>query len=186
MPGAQATLDEFFRLCDEAGPEGCAFADDSAAAVRRSRRPTEAGRRSRSSIPSPASRSLLRYSDLIGITLGALYDSIQLAGTRPGPVADRTTCIAGGDRRGDGSGGSEGGPGRRVASRTPLSELRRGIPRRLLLGQRQPRRLRLLVDCRRRIRRPVRLLRPDLDLGLLHLRLLARVRPGPLPRPVRP
>jgi pimeloyl-ACP methyl ester carboxylesterase len=29
--GAQATLDEFFRLCDEVGPERCAFSGDSAA-----------------------------------------------------------------------------------------------------------------------------------------------------------
>ena len=29
--GAQATLEEFFRLCDAAGPEGCAFAGNSAA-----------------------------------------------------------------------------------------------------------------------------------------------------------
>ena len=29
--GAQATLDEFFRLCDEAGPDRCAFAGDAAA-----------------------------------------------------------------------------------------------------------------------------------------------------------
>ena len=28
--GAQATLEEFFRLCDAAGPEGCAFAGTSA------------------------------------------------------------------------------------------------------------------------------------------------------------
>ena len=52
--GAQATLDEFFRLCDEAGPAGCAFSGDSAARYDAIAEPCSAGR-SRSPTRSPGS-----------------------------------------------------------------------------------------------------------------------------------
>ena len=70
--GAQATLDEFFRLCD-AGGDVCAFSGDAAerfaALAQRLRdEPIE--------ITFPdGTTGLLDYSNLIGITLGALYDS---------------------------------------------------------------------------------------------------------------
>ena len=41
--GAQATLEEFFRLCDAAGPEGCAFAGDFGSPLRRPRRAAAVG-----------------------------------------------------------------------------------------------------------------------------------------------
>ncbi len=73
--GAQATLDEFFRLCDEAGTDGCAFADDSAA-----RFAALADLLKQSPIeiidPFTGEPTLWRYADLIAITLGALYDSV--------------------------------------------------------------------------------------------------------------
>jgi TAP-like protein len=71
--GAQATLDEFFRLCDAGGPN-CAFAPDSAdrfaalGALLKSRP-------ARVTFPD-GSTGEVNYSDLIGVTLGALYDSL--------------------------------------------------------------------------------------------------------------
>ena len=70
--GAQATLDEFFRLCD-AGGDACAFSGDAAeryAALARRLREEPA------EIVFPdGTTGLLDYSNLVGITLGALYDS---------------------------------------------------------------------------------------------------------------
>jgi len=71
--GAQAALDEFFRLCD-AGSDACAFSGDAAdrfaaLAQRLREEPAE--------ITFPdGSAGVLDYSNLIGITLGALYDSL--------------------------------------------------------------------------------------------------------------
>jgi pimeloyl-ACP methyl ester carboxylesterase len=70
--GAQATLDEFFRLCD-AGGANCAFAPGSAA------RFAALGNTLKShplQITFPdGSTGELNYSNLIGMTLGAMYDS---------------------------------------------------------------------------------------------------------------
>jgi pimeloyl-ACP methyl ester carboxylesterase len=72
--GAQATLDEFFRLCDLAGPEGCAFAGDSAA---RYAALAELLKQGPIEIIDPFTGEpfLLHYSDAIGSTLGAMYGS---------------------------------------------------------------------------------------------------------------
>lgn len=72
--GAQATLQEFFRLCDEAGPTGCAFAPQSAqryAALAASLREGPI------TLVDPVSgqASEYNYSFLIGDTLSAMYDS---------------------------------------------------------------------------------------------------------------
>ncbi len=76
--GAQDTLNEFFRLCDEAGPEACAFAPDSAERYRvladtmLANDPVflklEVG-------PGQVVEVPLLYGDLIGMTLGAMYSS---------------------------------------------------------------------------------------------------------------
>ena len=75
--GAQATLEEFFRLCDEAGP-ACAFGPDSAAKYRQladvllDNDPLllrlEVG-------PGMVIEQPLFYGDLVGMTLGAMYSS---------------------------------------------------------------------------------------------------------------
>jgi pimeloyl-ACP methyl ester carboxylesterase len=70
--GAQATLDEFFRLCD-AGGANCAFAPHSAARFAALGALLKAH-------PAPVtfpdgSTGVVNYSNLIGITLGAMYDS---------------------------------------------------------------------------------------------------------------
>ena len=74
--GAQATLEEFFRLCDEAGPERCAFAPDSAGryaalAERLRATPVEV------IDPETGEPFIVGYADLIGGTLGALYNSAE-------------------------------------------------------------------------------------------------------------
>ncbi len=76
--GAQASLEEFFRLCDEAGPEVCAFAPDSAQRYRVLADTLlnidpfplklEIG-------PGQVIEEPIRYGDLIGLTLGSLYFS---------------------------------------------------------------------------------------------------------------
>ena len=74
--GAQATLDEFFRLCDEAGPDGCAFAPDAAdrfaaLAERLRSEPIEI------TDPETGEVFLVGYADLIGESLGAMYNSFD-------------------------------------------------------------------------------------------------------------
>lgn len=70
--GAQATLNEFFRLCD-AGGQNCAFGPDSAA------RFAELGAKLKAhpiDVTFPdGSTGTLDYSNLIGMTLGAMFDS---------------------------------------------------------------------------------------------------------------
>jgi len=70
--GAQATLNEFFRLCD-AGAARCAFAPNSAA------RFTALGDQLKAhpaNVTFPdGSTGVVNYSNLIGMTLGAMYDS---------------------------------------------------------------------------------------------------------------
>lgn len=70
--GAQATLDEFFRLCDAGGPN-CAFAPDSKA------RFTALGDALKAhpvTVVFPDGSTVeLNYSNLVGATLGAMYDS---------------------------------------------------------------------------------------------------------------
>jgi pimeloyl-ACP methyl ester carboxylesterase len=70
--GAQATLNEFFRLCD-AGASRCAFSGGAAAryaalAQRLRQRPVTV-------TFADGTSDVLGYSDLIGYSLGALYDS---------------------------------------------------------------------------------------------------------------
>ncbi len=74
--GSQATLDEFFRLCDDAGPEGCAFAGDAAAryavlAEQLRATPLEVVD------PETGETFLVTYQDLIAESLGAMYDSFS-------------------------------------------------------------------------------------------------------------
>ena len=72
--GAQATLDEFFRLCDEAEPGACAFAPDSAArfddlAQQLLEEPLKIV------LPSGGEIVLLTYPELIAVALDSMYDS---------------------------------------------------------------------------------------------------------------
>jgi pimeloyl-ACP methyl ester carboxylesterase len=70
--GTQATLEEFFRLCDAAGSR-CAFSGGAAA---RFAALAERARQAPLQLVFPdGSKSELRYSDLIGLTLRALYDA---------------------------------------------------------------------------------------------------------------
>ena len=75
--GAQATLQQFFRLCDAGGPSRCAFAPNAGGRFmtlyhRLSRHPLL--------VPNPGGPSL-HYDEtfLIGDTLGAMYDSSSWA-----------------------------------------------------------------------------------------------------------
>jgi pimeloyl-ACP methyl ester carboxylesterase len=69
---AQATLDEFFRLCDAAGPE-CAFSGGAAA---RFAALADRAKAAPLKLVFPDGFTLqMRYSDLVGITLGAMYAS---------------------------------------------------------------------------------------------------------------
>lgn len=73
--GAQATLNEFFRLCDQGGPARCAFApgsEDRFAAIAellKERGPIQIV------VPETGEVVELNYSILIAFALGAMYDS---------------------------------------------------------------------------------------------------------------
>jgi pimeloyl-ACP methyl ester carboxylesterase len=73
---AAATLDEFFRLCDGAGPSGCAFAGDAEA---RFAAMADTLRSGPVVIIDPGSGMPfeLTYAELVRQTLGALYDSFS-------------------------------------------------------------------------------------------------------------
>jgi pimeloyl-ACP methyl ester carboxylesterase len=72
--GAQATLQEFFRLCDAGGP-ACAFAPASAA---RFAALADKLRQHPVQVTLPDGSVIdLNYSNLIAITLGAMYDSLS-------------------------------------------------------------------------------------------------------------
>jgi pimeloyl-ACP methyl ester carboxylesterase len=72
--GAQATLQEFFRLCDEAGKSACAFAPRSA--KRYAALANELRKEGPITIVDPTGQSFqYNYSFLIADTLGAMYSS---------------------------------------------------------------------------------------------------------------
>ena len=168
--GAQATLDEFFRLCD-AGGATCAFGPDSAARF-------AALGAALKIHPLPitfpdGSTGEVNYSILIGMTLGAMYDSSSWESFAEG--------LAGLEAQAE-----RGDPGCPLAAvlasderihhqaRVPaLLQLHRELPRRRLRGLGQPALVRGLVDDRCRSRRCVRLLRPYLDVGVVDLRRVA-------------
>ncbi len=75
--GAQATLEEFFRLCDEGGPGVCALAPN---ASQRFADVTDALLEQPIEIPlDPSTGDVLTitYADVVGLTLGSLYDSFS-------------------------------------------------------------------------------------------------------------
>jgi pimeloyl-ACP methyl ester carboxylesterase len=75
--GAQATLDQFFTLCDAGGPN-CAFAPRSADRFARLARKLLKGP---ITIVDPGGDTFrFRYQDLIGNALGAMYDSFSWPG----------------------------------------------------------------------------------------------------------
>lgn len=74
--GAQATLDEFFRLCEEAGPTSCAFAP--ASSERFDAMADKLRETGGTVIVDPEGNSFpFLYSDLVGSTLGPLYNSFD-------------------------------------------------------------------------------------------------------------
>ena len=180
--GAQDTLDEFFRLCDEAGAGECAFAPNASDRFAALADLLKAGPIEVTD-PETGETFLLRYSDLISGSLGELYNSfdwhpfaetlafleaaVGLSSTRAAADVTRS-CVP-----------------RSGAVPSAISQLRRGLPRRRLLGQQQPEQLLRLEEGRDRSGRAVRLLRPALDVGVRHLRQVDGTRRGSLPRPVQ-
>jgi hypothetical protein len=73
--GALATLDEFFRLCDAGGEENCAFAPDSAHRYKAMADKLLDDGPVTITFPD-GSTEQLAYSNLIGLTLGPMYDSL--------------------------------------------------------------------------------------------------------------
>ena len=68
---AQATLEEFFRLCDEAGPERCVFAGDAATRFASLAERLQAGPIELTD-PETGETFPFTYADLIGTALGAM------------------------------------------------------------------------------------------------------------------
>lgn len=77
--GAQETLEEFFRLCDAAGPPACAFAPDSAVRYAAIADHLLENEPVIVTVPAGPNGELVDfpvfYGDLIGMTLGGMYDS---------------------------------------------------------------------------------------------------------------
>ena len=82
--GAQDTLEEFFRLCDAAGPPACAFAPDSEARYAAMAAHLLDNEPVVVTVPGGPNGELVDipvfYGDLIGMSLGALYDSFSWPG----------------------------------------------------------------------------------------------------------
>ena len=70
--GAQATLEEFFRLCDAAGPEGCALAGNCNSPLRRPRRAAAVASRYEYVDPETGETVVFTYAHLIWMTWFAL------------------------------------------------------------------------------------------------------------------
>ena len=179
--GAYETLQEFFRLCDAGGPN-CAFSEGDPArrfdrlAKRLLREPVE--------FPDGEGGTfLVTYAELIGATLGVLYDPaawpdwavvLQQLWELTSPAAAAASLQA--LRARLGAGVPAGG----------LPQLRRGLPRGGLLRDPQPVQRRRLVAGGQGPGPPVPLLRPALDLVLQHLPALAGLGRRPLRRPLEP
>ena len=179
--GAQATLEEFFRLCDAAGP-ACAFSGDAAG---RFAALAAAVKAQPVHVEFPDGFSLdVNYSILIGMTLGALYDSSFWAifAADLADLESRVIPAALGARLQRFSARPAYLPKRGIPA---LPELPRDLPGGRVRGLRQSRFLRSVVDGRGRGRR-VGLLRAHLDLGVEHLRGVAACGRRSLRRAVRP
>ena len=170
--------------------DGCAFSGDAAArfaALARQLRkePVEV-------VYDDGTSELVDYTFLIGNTLGAMYDPFSwpdfaqlLAAVEAAATSARTAARTQRFRY-----------ERRLPYLTPHGIRDPGSSRRSIRtssrASRAPRArtatnphsYALLVDQRRARRRPVRLLRPAMDLGLEHLRRVAGLRPRPLHGPV--
>jgi pimeloyl-ACP methyl ester carboxylesterase len=169
--GAQRTLEEFFRLCDETGAPNCAFAGNSAQrfatlAKQLLAEPLQ--------ITDPASgeRFPLTYADLIVTTLTVLYAPVVWPefASLLADAARQTTPATLGRRLGH----LRSGLGLDAAAQgtTPTSSnAGRGCP---ALRQRQPVVVRRLAARRGRRGTRLRLLRAAVDLGLQPLPALAR------------
>jgi pimeloyl-ACP methyl ester carboxylesterase len=78
--GAQATLEEFFRLCDEAGPRACAFAPNSSDRYEALAAELLANEPILVSFPVGPGESEefpVFYGDFIGVTLSVMYNSLD-------------------------------------------------------------------------------------------------------------
>ena len=169
--GAQATLDEFFRLCDAGG--------DELRVAPAARRPLRRARRSAKAHPlqvtfPDGSTAELNYSILIGITLGAMYDSSSWE-----DFAQRA-----GRHRGTGEPATLGvrlqpfwHPANAYITKRGFPHYQNfleGFPAVACADSRQPGLVRGLVDAGAAADARVRLLRADLDLGLGDLRRRGR------------
>jgi len=180
--GAQATLNEFFRLCD-IGVD-CAFAPDSEA------RFTALGEALKAH-PLPiifpdGSTGEVNYSNLIGMTLGAMFDSSSWEDFAH-VLADLEAQV--GAQQLGARLAAVLAPRERVhhEARLPALLQRPGeLPRRRLRGLGQPAHVRGVVGSSGRRGGAVRNLRPDLDVGLVDLRRVAERRRRPLHRAVEP
>ena len=185
--GAQDTLNEFFRLCDEGG-DACPLASGAGAEARYAALADSfAPGRSSSRIHRPARCSPYNYSFLIGDTLGAMYNSfgwpdfaqfLAFLESQASPAVLGPRAVG---RPRDV--GARPVVERAVARRPAAMSSKRGFPQypNFIEGfpgvacadSDNPDLVRRLGRGRRRRRRGARLLRPDLDLGVEHLRRVA-------------
>ena len=168
--GARATLDEFFRLCDAAGPPGCAFAPRSA---KRYAALAERLKDDPTPIKDPFTGEvfLYNYSFLVADTLGAMYFSPDW------PFFAELLAYVDANVDPDGAGAALASFRDRLGVTDPTFDRYQnqieGVPGRALLGLRQPGQLRRLERGGQRRRSAVPLLRAGLDVGLQPVRRMA-------------